>query len=659
MLRRIAQAIGWPISGAVSPATSKDVKASTATGLDVSRLPTVAASSAEERARISAGATDPALRELLESGFDARVADVRAGKPGFDGDARTGVFGQITRLTGAQRKSLRDILLFKPPHPQLGQMDRKDPAIKGPPDSLALMRIMSGALLGQTPEPGDYHKECADRVLDSLDVSDAVRSDRKSLLYEHQSVVRLAERYGPAAFNLVEQFGQDATDTLLQDSFHADVLLEVSLKNPQGVKQARAFLDAKGPAAFSQALTSMYSARYDAGFLGAPTVQKLGFEGAVQIAEVLAADRHGVRALRVLEPETNVLEIAAQGPQALKARLAEVGEKVVEFGSGGAPLMRGTTDWPPLEVAQSPQVKAAQSRLLKALGMHESVLADPSSASIKDVSKLVRAMRQQIHTADPDASKMLSRELSGRRFISRSYYDELYATGTGNPEHRYSKQTYDSWREADGFVRAAAKEDRGQPLTPTRVLDVLSGIHSRAGAGIVNVRESHLKEKDLGRLRTEDEDHVQMGKPFHDLAASDAAEIGKNPYLRPTSPMERDDGRVTRDITFAPGPDVPRLMDETAAWIVENEGKLPPEKLAAEAHFRLVSIHPFMDGNGRSSKLMVDYLLRRAGVEPPIWREGKILLKRDSWSGAVRKGVEFQLSTVQRYFDNTAAHTAS
>ncbi len=626
--------------------------------LDIHQLPQVPVSSVDERARIAAGASDPALQSLLQSDFGGRVADVRAGKPGFEGEDRAAVFGQVARLTGAQRKSLRDVLLFKPPHPQLAQMDRKDPAIKGPPTAVALMKIMSGGLLGQAPKPADYHKECADRVVDSLDVPDAQRSKLRALLYEHQSVVRLAERYGPAAFKLVEQFGEDAIDALLQDYFKADVLLDVSLDNPEGVKQARAYLDAKGPAAFSQALTSLSAARYDTGFLGEPAIQKLGFEGAVEAAEVIAADRHGVRALRLLHPNDNLLQLAGSGTDKLKTRLAEAGDKIVEFGSGGVPLMRGTTDWPPQEVRQSPKVRGAQNRLLSALGMDATLLADPSSASIKDVSRLVRAMRKQIHKADPAASRMLNRELSGRRFISRKFYDELYAAGTGNPEHRYSKLTYDSWREADGFVRAAAKADRGQPLTPNRVLDILSGIHNRAGAGIVSMHESHLKQKDLGRLRTEEGDHVQLGNLFHDLAASDAAEIAKNPYLQPGMLMERDDGRVTRDITFAKGPDVPRLMDETAAWIAENEGKLPPEKLAAEAHFRLVSIHPFMDGNGRSSKLMVDYLLRRAGVEPPIWREGNILLKRDSWPGAVRQGVEFQLATVQRYFDNTAAQAS-
>ena len=32
-------------------------------------------------------------------------------------------------------------------------------------------------------------------------------------------------------------------------------------------------------------------------------------------------------------------------------------------------------------------------------------------------------------------------------------------------------------------------------------------------------------------------------------------------------------------------------------------------ELAFEAHYRLVSIHPFADGNGRTSRLLMNYLL--------------------------------------------------
>src|SRR5438105_14669043 len=37
---------------------------------------------------------------------------------------------------------------------------------------------------------------------------------------------------------------------------------------------------------------------------------------------------------------------------------------------------------------------------------------------------------------------------------------------------------------------------------------------------------------------------------------------------------------------------------------------------AFEAHFRLVAIHPFADGNGRTARLLMNLLLLRGGYPP-------------------------------------------
>merc|ERR1719422_2541173 len=47
---------------------------------------------------------------------------------------------------------------------------------------------------------------------------------------------------------------------------------------------------------------------------------------------------------------------------------------------------------------------------------------------------------------------------------------------------------------------------------------------------------------------------------------------------------------------------------------------LPPVKLAALAHYKLVHIHPFVDGNGRTSRLLMNLVLMQAGFPPVIIR---------------------------------------
>lgn len=51
--------------------------------------------------------------------------------------------------------------------------------------------------------------------------------------------------------------------------------------------------------------------------------------------------------------------------------------------------------------------------------------------------------------------------------------------------------------------------------------------------------------------------------------------------------------------------------------------RLHPVKYAAFAHYKLVYLHPFNDGNGRTSRLLMDTILMQAGY-PPV-----IILKQD------------------------------
>ena len=44
-------------------------------------------------------------------------------------------------------------------------------------------------------------------------------------------------------------------------------------------------------------------------------------------------------------------------------------------------------------------------------------------------------------------------------------------------------------------------------------------------------------------------------------------------------------------------------------------------ELAAEAHYRLVTIHPFVDGNGRSARLLMNMILMMRGYPPAIIRK--------------------------------------
>lgn len=63
------------------------------------------------------------------------------------------------------------------------------------------------------------------------------------------------------------------------------------------------------------------------------------------------------------------------------------------------------------------------------------------------------------------------------------------------------------------------------------------------------------------------------------------------------------------DENLPPYQDVPVLFEEFAKWLSESENKEKSIVFAVEAHARLVSIHPFRDGNGRVSRLVMNTIL--------------------------------------------------
>ena len=59
------------------------------------------------------------------------------------------------------------------------------------------------------------------------------------------------------------------------------------------------------------------------------------------------------------------------------------------------------------------------------------------------------------------------------------------------------------------------------------------------------------------------------------------------------------------------------LLDDTRLWT--NQAVFAPDELAVRFHHRLVSIHPFPNGNGRHARLIADILITQLGGESFTW----------------------------------------
>jgi Fic family protein len=73
---------------------------------------------------------------------------------------------------------------------------------------------------------------------------------------------------------------------------------------------------------------------------------------------------------------------------------------------------------------------------------------------------------------------------------------------------------------------------------------------------------------------------------------------------------------VTKEVIYTPPPanEVPIMMQEMVEWI-NNESEAHPVIISGIAQFQLVHIHPFLDGNGRTSRLLSTLCLYRAGYD--------------------------------------------
>jgi len=64
---------------------------------------------------------------------------------------------------------------------------------------------------------------------------------------------------------------------------------------------------------------------------------------------------------------------------------------------------------------------------------------------------------------------------------------------------------------------------------------------------------------------------------------------------------------------------VPKRMQEEMAWYRRNKSRFHPFELALIMHLKLVTIHPFTDGNGRTARLVHNFILQNNGFTPMIY----------------------------------------
>lgn len=87
----------------------------------------------------------------------------------------------------------------------------------------------------------------------------------------------------------------------------------------------------------------------------------------------------------------------------------------------------------------------------------------------------------------------------------------------------------------------------------------------------------------------------------------------KIPYReQPNAVLDRDTGRI---IYLPPEyMEVPQMMKDLCEWVQKSKD-LPIPLVASIVHYQFVTIHPYMDGNGRTARLLTSFIMRTNGYD--------------------------------------------
>jgi Fic family protein len=178
----------------------------------------------------------------------------------------------------------------------------------------------------------------------------------------------------------------------------------------------------------------------------------------------------------------------------------------------------------------------------------------------------------------------------------------VVGAGLGNLEHIHDLELTYTSNAIEGNTLSAAETalviEQGITIGGKPLKDHLEAIDLYEAIGYVRAlarRGTLLTEADLRQLHhlVVQRSHPEIAGRYADQGRYVLTETGRHTF---PSPMG-----------------VPPLMGDLARWL-----RVAPNtpKTAFAAHRRLVDIHPFNDGNGRTARLLMNLILIRGGYPP-------------------------------------------
>jgi len=160
----------------------------------------------------------------------------------------------------------------------------------------------------------------------------------------------------------------------------------------------------------------------------------------------------------------------------------------------------------------------------------------------------------------------------------------------------------------------------GNTLSRQQIDMVINKNESVAGKKLIEIQEALNHKEAIEYLICENSDlSGDFIKRLHKVLTRDLSKFKLDPKTKDYDPdfIEGDyrtDQRFIEGADFIPTP--PNLIEDEMKDLIkfykENKYKIHPLELASKFHLRFVIIHPFSDGNGRMSRLLMNFILDRS-----------------------------------------------
>lgn len=285
----------------------------------------------------------------------------------------------------------------------------------------------------------------------------------------------------------------------------------------------------------------------------------------------------------------------------------------------------------------------------QALHLLEGVQPNLQVSEEEQIRRENHAVEETLGITSP-AQRMVEASL----FIDPPFWETALLRGDAHPEELFGIRAWKGWLEA----RASARD-----LPDTVTIDDIKSLHAVIAQG--------LSSGIQGEIRTDTMiggDYTQIGSAIT-FTQEQIDSIESNPLLKITfTDREKNEGYIlypcVRDwelfnrckallppdsqatLGFYPTND--RLVTALLTGFLQRFNETPPTDKteilarAAELQRQFVSIHPFTDGNGRLSRLLMNAYLQRAGVAPAVLEHGEddLFYSKEGWEEEVREGCE-------------------